>query len=296
MFDKIKEIYNSVKETLEETNQKVKSPFISTFIGVWLIHHWELVFMLFYSDKAVGFFARKELMLCYIFKAGYCGLLWWPLGVTFGALAVYLLLTNLSLILYTISNSWIKVGILKVFDSKKTIDKQRLIDAQKSFEKLKTELEALKEKYFIEDGVKTKNEVLEKDISELRKVMEDLSSKGAANANSKSDINKMFEGVWKLDYASTNGEFKGSEYLLVRDNYYIVDNIKRFYLDMVEVDLEAGTIKFRKKGITTDDIRVLITELRITEGLYEGDELDIGSKQRIRVVYRETPLGAPKPN
>jgi hypothetical protein len=101
MFDKLQEIYGGMRERL-------KSPFIVTFIVIWSIRHWRLLFMIFSFDEDLTQGYKRSLIDAYIFRnGGIQGMVLIPVLLSFLSIVSYYII---SLVYEAINIGYAKYG------------------------------------------------------------------------------------------------------------------------------------------------------------------------------------------
>lgn len=104
------------------------------------------------------------------------------------------------------------------------------------------------------------------------------------------NISILFQGSWHLDYIFREKDEKGSEDFQINENIYIIGKEKSFKIDMVDINLKEGTIKFRKVSLQKDDNRKLVNELKIEKinDYYQG--IEYGNPEgEVTVIYKCNP-------
>ncbi len=79
-----------INETYESLQERLKSPFLLTFILVWAIHNWELLYGIFTFEESLRFVERIDFLKHYIRTYGTYHLFWFPLWWAFISLGLYL--------------------------------------------------------------------------------------------------------------------------------------------------------------------------------------------------------------
>lgn len=162
MKEKLQEIYEGLRERL-------KSPFLLTFIVVWAIHNWEFVYAILTFNTEMPYFQRIAFLKAYLFVYKYDKLLWFPLAWTFVSIGIYFLGSFLSEGINLIYNKWIRTWLYLTIDKNKlkTEDDYNSLDLRrKKLQELVFDLRRKEE----DAALKLKNveEILNKTISEQR--------------------------------------------------------------------------------------------------------------------------------
>jgi hypothetical protein len=112
MKDKLQEIYDGLKERL-------KSPFLLTFIVVWVIHNWEFVYALFTFNSEMPYINRVLFLKLYLKNHDTNQLLWFPILWAFLSIILYFVASFLSEGLNLLYNKWIRTWLYLIIDRNK---------------------------------------------------------------------------------------------------------------------------------------------------------------------------------
>jgi hypothetical protein len=176
----IKDFLISFKDNFKE---KTRNPFLGTYLIVWFVRNWELVYTLFNFDREHNLNFKIEFIKSYYKEHDFIlnlgsNILW-----AFGLLIVTFILLNISRFIVNISEKQITPWIYKISDSKSIVLKETY-DKLNS-EKLNIEVKLEKER---ENRARLQNE-----ISELENKLEDFYlSKGDTDKNSLEESRKEF--------------------------------------------------------------------------------------------------------
>lgn len=126
MKDKLQEIYEGLKERL-------KSPFLLTFIAVWTIHNWEFVYAFLTFNSDMTYINRVSFLKAYLIVHNYDELLWLPLLWTFVSIGLYFVGSFLSEGLNLIYSKWVRTWLYLVIDKNKlkTEDDYNLLEERR---------------------------------------------------------------------------------------------------------------------------------------------------------------------
>ncbi|MEO6303319.1 MAG: hypothetical protein ABIP51_09100 [Bacteroidia bacterium] len=162
MKEKLQEIYDGLKERL-------KSPFLLTFIFVWGLHNWEFVYSLFTFNSEIPYVTRIAFLKAYLIVHNYTELLWLPLAWTFASIGLYFFGSFLSEGINLIYNKWIRTWLYLVIDKNKlkTEDDYNSLELRrKKLQELVFDLRRKEEDAALK--LKTVDEILNKTIAEQR--------------------------------------------------------------------------------------------------------------------------------
>jgi hypothetical protein len=166
----------SLKERLEEIyenlTERIRSPLIFTFIVVWSIKHWILVYALFNFEKEYTLTKKLEFIQSTIRGENSCDLFWWPLFLSFCSIILFYLLQFLAEGVGLLYKKWMRTLLYKWFDKLKLATKAE-VDMEKRVNKklnLKNkELEDRVNNYIENESVLDERiEDKEKEIEEIK--------------------------------------------------------------------------------------------------------------------------------
>ena len=100
------DIFKNFRETISE---RIRSPFVGSFIICWILAHWEIVLFLIYSEDNLTIDGRIGKISEYIQHQNFLTLVLYPVLVTFGVLIGY------SILAQAITNSSIGLSDKKPF-------------------------------------------------------------------------------------------------------------------------------------------------------------------------------------
>lgn len=128
MKEKIEELYDGLKERL-------KSNFLLTFVIIWLLHHWRLIYSIFNFDSDKTLFDKRAYIAQYISEEGMLWLWVFPLLWTFVSMTFFYFFSSISEIL-NIAYQNIRKAIYKKWDNKKLKTIEEYMEKVQEIEKL----------------------------------------------------------------------------------------------------------------------------------------------------------------
>jgi len=160
--EKLEEIYDGLKERL-------KSPFLMTFLLVWSIQNWEFMYMLLTFDSEMTFEKRILYLKVYLMVRCNWWLIWRPLLWTFGSMGLYFIGVFISEGINLIYAKWIRAWLYFAIDRNKLKtqdDYDELENRRKNLQDLVFDLKRKEE----DAAIKLKNteQTLNREITELR--------------------------------------------------------------------------------------------------------------------------------
>lgn len=178
----IKDLFLSFRDNFRE---KTTNPFLGTYLLVWIIRNWELVFSIFNFDKSHNLDFKTSFIRSYYEQNSFLlGILWNTLW-TFGVLITTYIILNLSRAIVNISEKQIKPWVYKLTDSKSIVLKS-------IYERIRNDRDELQNRLDKERESRSKLEVRIKNLEEEivgrdRAVAE---SEGEESVPDSSDINQ----------------------------------------------------------------------------------------------------------
>jgi hypothetical protein len=211
MKEKLQEIYDGLKERL-------KSPFLLTFMVVWAIHNWEFVYAFVTFNSDMPYITRVSLLKAYLIVHHDDELLWLPLGWTFASIGLYFVATFFSEGINLIYSKWIRTWLYWVIDRNKLKtedDYNELEERRKNLQELVFDLKRKEEDAALK--LRTTEHALNKDLSDLRDkmttILEEKNEAEKLNANNNSEqsnqkkrIDTLLEQYEKAKLAATAWE------------------------------------------------------------------------------------------
>lgn len=112
MKEKLNEIYQSLQERL-------KSPFLLTFILVWSIHNWDFLYGVLTFEDSLTYPQRIGFLKAYVKVYGTYHLFWFPLMWAFISLGLYLIASFISEGINLVYSKWIRTFLYWAIDRNK---------------------------------------------------------------------------------------------------------------------------------------------------------------------------------
>lgn len=128
MKEKIEELYDGLKERL-------KSNFLLTFVIIWLLHHWRLIYSIFNFDSDKTLVDKRAYIANYLSEEGILWLWVFPLLWTFASMTFFYFFSSISEIL-NIAYHNIRKAIYKKWDDKKLKTIEEYMEKVQENEKL----------------------------------------------------------------------------------------------------------------------------------------------------------------
>jgi hypothetical protein len=172
----IKDLLVSFKENFKD---KTRNPFLGTYLMVWLIRNWELVYTLFNFDNDIKLKGKIDFIKKYYTDNNFIENLWTNSYWAFALLVLTYILLNLSRLIVNSFEKKLTPWIYKVTDSKSIVLKE-------TYNNLKSENNLLELNLEKERESKGRLQV---EITKLEQKIEKLNTPISANENSNKETN-----------------------------------------------------------------------------------------------------------
>lgn len=162
MKDKLQEIYDGLKERL-------KSPFLISFIAIWSIHNWEFVYALMTFNSDMPYSNRVGFLKAYLRGHDYYELFWYPLIWTFVSMGLYFVGSFLSEGINLVYSKWVRTWLYLVIDTNKLKtedDYNALEDRRRKLQELVNDLKRKEEDASLK--LKTTEQALTNDLAKSK--------------------------------------------------------------------------------------------------------------------------------
>ncbi|MDT0295930.1 hypothetical protein ACFQ3R_11380 [Mesonia ostreae] len=173
----IKDFLISFRDNFKE---KTRNPFLGTYLIVWIIRNWELIYTIFNFDKNYQLKDKVDFIKTYYSEQSFIGNLLTTALWAFGLLILTYLLLAISRLITNFSEKQITPWIYKITDSKSIVLKE-------TFENLRIENTRIETKLEIERENK-KRLLLE--ISELENTIDKINSNNNEEGNHNEETKK----------------------------------------------------------------------------------------------------------
>jgi hypothetical protein len=114
----IKDIFLSFRDNFKE---KTTNPFLGTYLIIWMIRNWELVYSLFNFDSQDTLEIKVEFIKEYYKNNSFIEGVFWNIVWTFGILIITFILLNISRAIVNLFEKQLKPWIYKLTDSKSIV-------------------------------------------------------------------------------------------------------------------------------------------------------------------------------
>lgn len=288
-------VLENLKSAFDNIIDRFKSPFAGTFIVVWCLHHWILVFSLFNFDSNCTLPDKIAIISTYITTHSSCELLWLPILYTFAAIVVFYIFHLLALAISTAFTSLARPFIIQKIDNGSYVDRTAFIElkAQKDFfeRDANTQFEKqnilAKEIEFLKQTIDEKSNQLV-DQTQLKNQLIDLQKIAGAELERRNwQLNTILHGEWLNTYMPLEGNGKEDKetFSVGVDNVIYINNRLEFEVKEVYYNKEKGYLSFVKieKG---RQYRIPCVLLMYNEIHFEGIEYN---KTKYKVVYTRIP-------
>ncbi|WP_273566791.1 hypothetical protein [Maribacter halichondriae] len=244
----IKDLIVSFSDNFKE---KTRNPFLGTYVLIWILRNWELVYSLFNFDNSYKLENKVAFIKKYYETNSFSEGVFWNLGWTFLVLTITYVVLNISRVIINISEKQLKPWVYKKTDSKSIVLKS-------DHEQVRSTRDSLQLRLDRERDSKSKLESIIKDLEEqiteiTRTQLEREVEENTAIDNSKPlniveiIYNKLFEENLLDEFSNFATTSKKDGY--IDDNYKHTD---RF--------IQLGLVKFLKEHWNNNSKQYTITQ------------------------------------
>jgi hypothetical protein len=218
----IKDTFLSFRDNFKE---RISNPFLGTYLAVWLLRNWDLIYSLFNFDDEFSLDEKIKFIETYYENHEFLVDLAFNILWTFAVLITTYILTNLSRLIVNLFEKRLSPWIYKITDSKSIVKKS-------DYELLESRLESVQGRYEKEkearNRLETENEELERKV---------------AKSNSNKDDGGIFVGLKD-----------GSQNLESTKSNMEPDKIKKAVQKIIEDGRERTFLEIARKSKKQEDI------------------------------------------
>lgn len=156
-------IEKTMSSFTDNINQKLKNPFLGTFMIVWTIRNWEFIYSLFYFDSKLSLDKRIQIIKSYFIDYNYSEV-FITIGITFVVLIVTYALLNLSSLIVSFFEKIITPNIYKLTDKSSIVLKSVYNEALERITALDSKVQSERE---LKLQAEKANEILENRTKQL---------------------------------------------------------------------------------------------------------------------------------
>ena len=196
------------KDIADEFRERISNPFFVALFFSWVAWNWELLFMLFNFDPTTALWEKIACIKEYVDKDTYkWRLLWSPVIYSMGAILLFSLLRQISLLINLIIINWVQPFIYKKVGSSKIVPKER-------FEKVTKKVSRLREAYetMVDDvnDMSEENQTLRLNIQKVKEEKEEYHNRydeaqEKYDQLTKNSLEGVFEGRWLNEFIFPDG-------------------------------------------------------------------------------------------
>lgn len=220
-------------------NEKTRNPFLGTYLFVWFVRNWDLVYTLFNFDNEQKLKDKVDYINNYYAQNDFLNNVWTNVYWSFGILVLTYILLNISRFIVNLSEKQLTPWIYKITDSNSIVLKSVYEATRTERDELQTRLDQEREsKSRLE--VRIKN--LEAEIIELTTPKTETKSSGTSNRSEKTNKpinNDITILLQKLKEKGMLKEFIDSSIMINKGEYINNDYKPKDYF------IELGLIKFK---------------------------------------------------
>ena len=246
----IKDLLISFKDNITE---KTKNPFLGTYLLVWIVRNWELVYSLFNFDKGIKLKDKVLFIKAYYKENNFIENLLTNVLWAFGLLILTYILLNLSRLIVNFFEKRLTPWIFKITDSKSIVLKSE-------YDLIRNELIETQNRLDNERDSKSK---LENRIKSLQEELLGISDNDKSNNKILSDdylntlYNKLREKEYVQDFVKTASMINRKEFI---NNDYLP---KDYFLDLGLITYIGTSSGGGKQYVLTGDGDNLLRIIRV---------------------------------
>jgi hypothetical protein len=244
----IKDLIVSFSDNFKE---KTRNPFLGTYIVIWILRNWELIYTLFNFDNTYKLENKVDFIKKYYETNSFAEGVFSNLGWTFLVLTITYIVLNISRVIINISEKQLKPWVYKKTDYKSIVLKS-------DHERVRSERDSLQFRLDKERDSKSKLTSIIKDLEEQiieitrtqveREVEENTDIENSKLINIVEVIyNKLVEENLVSEFSNFATESKKGGYI---DDYY--QQTDRF--------IQLGLVKYHKKHFSNNSKQFAITQ------------------------------------
>lgn len=308
--------FNNVKDTVRD---RIKGAFGGTFILLWFIINWEIVYILFNFDSECTMNDKIAKIEEYIAESYPWKLLLKPMLFTLVSIVVYNVLNSISFTVISLFKLKVQPPILEWLDKDTVVERERHDILEKQFKELNSKYDEEKANFIKNNDIvqnlenennqliikvdtlqEENNTLRENSKSELNGLRKSLTSEldnlknkltekesevyqlRVEKATETTEIlpSVLFAGKWIKTFQVPNRN-KGREEFYVEDYKYMVNGKNYFTFEYVKLYSDSKFIEIKKYNSKREVINKLV---KISDSYFVGIETD-GFNDRIEISY-----------
>lgn len=286
-----------IKKISSDLGNRIKGTYGATFVLVWFVYNWRLVFILLNFDEKYTLVNKLKLLNKYIEKESFSNTLWYPVLMTLISIITYYFLNYITFTITTFFNLTVKPSIQKLLDKNSlTIVSRDLYNNLKNqFDDISKKYSNENEKFFNNNKeietlkIDKKNDLilidtLKKEIDkkntyyseEIQKIKDQHLIEKVVLENTKGFIKNepihIFNGKWEKSYSNINNLRKGKEIFNVHGEMIFINEKATFKFKEFKIN-DNRIIDFTKIDILNNR-ELKNTIFKVTNDYYIGIETD----------------------
>jgi hypothetical protein len=262
---KMLEKFNDFKNTLFE---RIKSPFIGSFMITWSVIHWRVLLLLLYNQDNLSLKDRIANIESYLKLNDYSHLITKPILITLCVLLCYNLLNAVGLFIKLLYDNWISLYIQRFLHNKSIVERSKYDELKKEFERIKVEYDSKKVIYFRADEEYQK---ISSALDEFKQnafegqVLHDITL--ALNQNTQ----------WEKTSNFIDGKIE-SEIFRIENNAFVTDDKNKIKIENVKMSKDGRILSFDKMIDKKPISNYLIKNNNSNYYGFEGDMIAVSYK------------------
>lgn len=265
MKEQLEEAYNNIKD-------RFKNSFIITFLVVWVICHWELVYSVFNFDSEENLeskiFSINHYLKCH-------NMIWIPMGIAIISLILLYIIFIFSEIIHSYYSIIRNKTLKAIGDSKKIIEIEKYNELGQELDKIRSragELQRIESEYILS------KQGLEQEVSALSNQLEQANSQLTTNSEAIANLGKIQEENGKNILRITELELEKIE---------LLESVNRKSSEVLI--LESLRTRYKKEKETNDLLNsfLLWVNLNHDKVTIEWNDLSNENRQETLQFYKD---------
>jgi hypothetical protein len=276
-----------LENTRDTIAKRVKGAFGGTFLIIWSVFNWRILYILFNFDSSLKLNEKLLIIDTYILKNYPRNLLLYPIIFSLVSVITYSILNHITYVIITFFNLIVKPFILRLIDKNTVIEKYKYQELQSQYFDLTKKYDTEK-KEFLENTKKTEQLILDNnrlnveiesisknyiDTNNLVKVKdEEIFNLKNNTIHYKTEVapSVLFPGLWLKSYKEKDKTI-GSERFSISENKYFINDQVYFEISSIKLNQDQNFLELKK--ISTIDNRLIVDRLiKVSDNLYFGIE------------------------
>jgi len=233
----IKDLLISFKDNFKD---KTRNPFLGTYLIVWIIRNWELIYTLFNFDDTQKLNDKLTFIKNYYAEVSFLEGLLTNILWAFGLLILTYLLLNISRFITNLSEKQITPWVYKMTDSKSIVLKETYDNLRNENKQLELQLEKEREsKGRLQNEISKLDEKIEK-LNTKKEIKPDQVKSSTEQIKFKDEVDIMFDKIyqknWSKDFMKISTKINESDYGWVKND--MINESVEYFIQLGLLDVK----------------------------------------------------------